>query len=152
MDALRSYARVIVDLLPGGNAVVQRSRRRRLPPPPRYPPELAERLGRVSDDSAFITGNGFALRCRYVLNYDDFTVNEAQDNNWYFCKTDRLDWFFAHHAPRGRFVLFTHNSDEPVDDRFRGHLGRRKLRTWFAANVELRHPRLVPIPLGIANP
>jgi hypothetical protein len=49
-------------------------------------------------------------------------------------------------------VLVSHNSDYPIDERFRRRLRGGALGVWFAANVRLRHPKLVPIPLGIANP
>ena len=56
------------------------------------------------------------------------------------------------HAPRRRFVLVTHNSDYPVDVRYRRLLRSLRIRAWFAANVAFRHRKLVPLPLGIANP
>jgi hypothetical protein len=74
------------------------------------------------------------------------------ENNWWFCKADFLEYFFRELAPRDEFVLFSHNSDIPVDERFARQLRRRKLRGWFAANVALEHPKLRPLPLGIANP
>lgn len=55
-------------------------------------------------------------------------------------------------APRRRFVLVTHNSDYPVDARYRRLLRQWRIRTWFAANVAFDHPKLYPLPLGIANP
>ena len=104
------------------------------------------------EDPSFITGNGFAERCRFVLNYHGFTVNEDVDNDWCFCKTDYLDEFFARHAPRSSFVLFSANSDYPIDGRYEKYLRRRRLKAWFAMNVELNAPKLHPIPIGLANP
>lgn len=127
-------------------------RRRSPPPPPSLPPEEAERLGRVSSDPSFITGNGFAARCRFVLNYGGPETNAGGEEGWCFCRTDALEWFFEHAAPRDPYVLVTHNSDYPIDERFASRLRGRRLKAWFAANAELRHPRLHPIPLGIANP
>ena len=98
------------------------------------------------------TGNGIAERCRFVLNYHGFTVNEAVENDWCFCKTDYLDEFFADHAPRTPFVLFSANSDYPIDGRYERYLRRRRLKAWFAMNVELDAPKLHPIPIGLANP
>lgn len=120
--------------------------------PPLEPPARIASLSRTSDDLSFITGNGLAARCRYVLNYDVLSVNEGVDNNWWFCKRDFLDYFFAQLAPRENFVLFSHNSDYPVDARFRRRLEQRQLVAWFGANVALRHPKLFAFPLGIANP
>jgi hypothetical protein len=127
-------------------------RRPRAPAPESPPPDEAERLGRFPVDQAFVTGNGFAARCRHVLNYGGPFVNDAGEEAWYFCKTDHLEWFFDHVAPRRRYVLVSHNSDYPVGDRFRSRLRGRNLRVWFAVNVTLRHPKLVPIPIGVPNP
>lgn len=129
--------------------------RRRFRPTPLQPGSFgaeAARLSLVPEDTAFITGNGIASRCRYVLNYGEFTENAGVENDWYFCKVDFVDYFFEHHAPATAFVLFTHNGDAPVDERRARHLRRRQLRAWFATNVELDRPGLYPIPIGIANP
>ncbi len=123
---------------------------RRTPEPVRI--EFPADYDLAPEDPSFITGNGIAQRCRFVLNYHGFTVNEGVDNDCHFCKTDFLDEFFADHAPRRSFVLFTANSDHPIDGRYERYLRRRKLRAWFAMNVELEHPKLHPIPIGLANP
>jgi len=115
-------------------------------------PEEAERLGRPPESGEFLTGNGFADRCRHVLNYDGLVVNEQVENDWWFCKVDHLERFFDELLPRERFVLVSHNGDYPIDERYRRQLRRRRLRAWFAANVAFRHRKLIPIPLGIANP
>jgi len=124
-----------------------------LRPPVESPSLVAEMLVRPADDT-FITGNGFADRCRYILNYDVFRVNEDVENNWWFCNPEFLDYFFRCLAPGDDFVLFTHNSnvDRPIGSRFEGKLRQPELVAWFATNVELRHQKLHSIPLGIGNP
>jgi len=52
---------------------------------------------------------------------------------------------------RQRFVLITHNSDESVGRRYLHLLDDPRLVHWFAQNAALRHPKLSPVPLGIAN-
>ena len=108
----------------------------------------------VRGDDAYLTGNGFAARCRYVLNYDAFRINEDVENNWWFCNPEFLEYFFRRLAPDDDYVLFTANSnvDRAVDNRFRRRLGRPELAAWFAINAHLRHPTLFSLPLGIGNP
>jgi hypothetical protein len=133
----------------GGGAV-----RRRLWPI-RPPVETPERVGLLSTrpkDDSFITGNGLAARCRYVINFDDLTVNEDVENQWWFCKSEFIEYFFAKHAPDEDFVLFSHNSDRPIDDGLRRFLDQRQLLAWFATNADARHPKLHAFPRGIANP
>jgi hypothetical protein len=129
-----------------------RPRKRRPAPRAELSPDEAARLGRAPETEDFLTGNGFAAHCRYVVNYDGLVVNEHADTDWWFCRVDHLDWFFAEGLPRGPFVLLTHNSDYPIDARYGRQLRRRRLHAWFAANVAVRHPKLIPIPLGVANP
>jgi hypothetical protein len=107
-----------------------------------------------ADDAAFITGNGVADHCRFVLNYDVFRINDEVENNWWFCNPEFLEYFLRRLAPDEDFVLFTHNSnvDRPIGPRFETALRRPELIAWFATNVELRHPKLFSMPLGVGNP
>jgi hypothetical protein len=119
--------------------------------PPLETPDRAERLGRFPEHD-FLSGNGIAARCRYVLNYDVLSVNEDVENDWWFCKADFLEFFFREIAPREPFVLFSHNADRTIDRRFARRLRNRHLRAWFAENAAFHHPKLFALPLGIANP
>ena len=98
----------------------------------------------------FVTGDGLAARCRHVFD-GTLQTHPEREEDWWFCKLDQLDAFMATAAPRRRFVLVTHNSDYPVDVRYRRLLRQWRIRTWFAANVALDHRKLRPLPLGIAN-
>src|SRR5207253_3116165 len=108
---------------------------------------------RLPEDDSFITGNGFAACCAHVLNYDGrLRSNPAGRPDWWFCKADAVDHFFAHHAPTTDFVFFTHNSDFSVGKEARRYLRRTELRAWFSTNVDYDHPKLHALPLGVANP
>src|SRR4051794_19049951 len=108
-------------------------------------------VGRASGEVRFITGNGLAARCRHVLNYEGPTLNSVE-NDWWFCKTDHLELFFADLAPEGELVLFTHNSDQAIGERHRALLERPNLVAWFAANAALPPPNLHASPRGGATP
>jgi hypothetical protein len=99
----------------------------------------------------YITGNGIASRCRHVWNYDGYRVNPDLRNNLVFVKTDYIDQFFAKVRLDEPFVLFTHNSDYPVDRSLIRHLDDPRVLLWFAQNADVRHPKLRSIPIGIAN-
>lgn len=127
---------------------------RPLRPPVESRALVTKMLVRPPDDT-FITGNGFAARCRHVVNYDVPIVNEdAADSRWWFCNPEFLEYFFRELAPNDEYVLFTHNSnvDRPIDRKFDRKLEQPELVAWFATNVELRHPKLHSIPLGVGNP
>ncbi len=139
--------------LPTLRAVTGRLRRRPAPAAsPEIPSEELERLNRAPDDDSFLTGNGVASRCRWILNYGPPLLNDDGRADWCFCKTDFVDEFFAHHLPKSDFALFSHNSDIVVGAQFRRQLENRRLRVWYATNADLDHPKLRAIPLGIANP
>lgn len=120
--------------------------------PPSGPPEKVREFSQIPSDEAFITGNGIAARCRYVLNYDVFSVNERGREAWWFCKSDYLDYFFAHHAPTEPYILFSHNSDRPIDRRYRRRIDDPRLIAWFAQNPIYDHPKLRAVPIGLSNP
>jgi hypothetical protein len=73
-----------------------------------------------------------------------------------FVYTHELSPFLEHIWPRlegDGYTLITHNSDHEVDDSHLGWLDTTgdKLRGWFAQNVTVRHQKLEPLPIGIAN-
>lgn len=128
--------------------------RRRFAPvaPPVETRERIPGLVRVHPDESFISGNGIAARCRYVVNFDALKVNEDVDNDWWFCQTEFLEHFFRRVAPKRDFVLFSHNSDREIGKREHRFVRNRHLRAWFSTNIVLRDPKLFALPLGIANP
>jgi hypothetical protein len=149
--------------VPGGGPLLQwrfrtflRARRAihrvRPPRPPLHEPAAVVALSVVPEDESFITGNGIAARCRYALNFGELCVNEEVDNDWWFCRAEFLEYFFRKLAPNAPYVLFSHNSDRPVDERFRRRVEREPLVLWFARNLCLDHPKLRALPAGIANP
>jgi hypothetical protein len=103
-------------------------------------------------DDRFLTGNGFAKRCRVMLNYGALEQNPAGRSNWWFCKTDRVHELFSEHPPGSDIVLVTHNSDLSVDRDMAAYVETQPIRAWFAANLDFRDPRFRTIPAGIANP
>lgn len=70
-----------------------------------------------------------------------------------YVHTHLLPLFFQHIWSRlqGRFVLITHNSDDTVNEEHVNYLNDSRLIRWFAQNVEVKHPKLIAIPIGLAN-
>jgi hypothetical protein len=129
-------------------------------------PPLDKRL--EADD--IITGERIQELADVYLGYpEDFDLNprirhqsskhrslesiiEAYDNpTIVFCYTHRVDDFYSKLGFfRNKFVLITHNSDDNID-KFHPLLESPLLLRWYAQNVGFLHPKLVPIPIGIAN-
>jgi len=133
-------------------AAVRRVRRRPLRPPIHTAEQIAG-LNLTPECSDFITGNGLAQHCRYVLNWDALHVNEDVENNWWFCRPEWLDYFFRELAPQDSFVLFTSNSDASIDARAAANMdGQDQLVAWFGANIAVNRTNLFAFPLGISDP
>jgi len=114
-------------------------------------PEHIAALSVTAEDHPFITGNRLAARCRYVINFDDLIVNEDVDNDWWFCRSEFVEYFFAKYEPAEPYVLFSHNSGRPIDASLRRIFRRRRLGGWFAANAAAHHPKLHAFPRGLAD-
>jgi len=70
-----------------------------------------------------------------------------------FMKTDFMHDFFTSTFPRitNGFVLATHNSDAPAPAQYASFLHDAKLLAWYALNPDTVHPKLVPVPISLAN-
>lgn len=49
-------------------------------------------------------------------------------------------------------IIMTHNSDYSLDEKYISLLNNDKIKKWYALNAIIRHPKLIAIPLGLANP
>lgn len=63
----------------------------------------------------------------------------------------KIDYAVHLHLPNTPFVLITHNGDEGVNSKHLRILEDKNLIRWFAQNVEINHPKLESIPIGLAN-
>lgn len=50
-----------------------------------------------------------------------------------------------------QIVLITHNSDRSIEPDLTKYADHKKLLKWFAQNVRVDHPKIIPIPIGVAN-
>lgn len=104
----------------------------------------------------YITGDGFREFCDHIYDETDVSLKPENvlDRQKIFVKTDYLKDFFHQIHPNLQvsYILVSHNSDDHVTQNFAQFLKSEKLIAWFAQNVEgLTHPKLHPIPIGIAN-
>ncbi len=115
---------------------------------------FAERDRRPSPP--YISGDGFRSYCDFI--FDDSGVNfipeQVRKGHTIFVKTDYLDRFVRnyHIHIQHPYILITHNSDHPSPGHFDYLLDDPRIIAWFSSNTEgLTHPKLHPLPLGIAN-
>lgn len=99
-----------------------------------------------------ITGNKFKNLCDFVLDENGFIkTNKDNEIKIFFVKTDYLDLFFSKYKPNHPFILLTHNSDYHINISHLNYLNDSFLLNWYAQNVDISHPKLKSIPIGIAN-
>jgi hypothetical protein len=95
--------------------------------------------------------------CRYTYFDRTKTVTslpeEVLNANILFVYTHVMDFFIDRIFPllKHPFTLVSHNSDNSVDARYLKLLDNGMLVKWYAQNADIEHPKLVPIPIGIAN-
>lgn len=84
---------------------------------------------------------------------DITTINSTFNNpRVVFCYSHRLDLlidkigYFAN-----PFVLISHNSDENITRKYEALLDSGKIIRWYAQNIQMKHPKLYLLPIGIAN-
>ena len=83
-------------------------------------------------------------------------INQLSRARSLFVYTHELSAFIQHVWPRlvgSSYVLMTHNSDDEIGPAQAAWIdvAGAKLSAWFAQNVTVEHPKLVPLPLGVAN-
>jgi hypothetical protein len=101
-------------------------------------------------------------RVREVIEFethrdlDEGEISRLSGRRSIFVYSDALALFQAHIWPRltgSDYVLITHNSCAEVGPEQLAWIGQagEKLGHWFAQNVLVEHPKLSPLPVGLAN-
>jgi hypothetical protein len=101
----------------------------------------------------YITGNKFKKKCHHSYDEHGYLIHsEPIDNEILkiFVKTDYIHNFFNRKIETP-YILFTHNSDLPIDDSYLQYLDNKKLVKWYGQNIMTKHSKLFSIPIGIAN-
>jgi hypothetical protein len=104
----------------------------------------------------YVSGDTFRSFADFIFDETNrsFSPEHVAPGSIVFVKTDYLEDFFKFFHPRILFsyILISHNSDHAITSKFEYILEDEKLIAWFGQNVEnYSHPKLHPIPIGIAN-
>ncbi|HSW85942.1 MAG TPA: hypothetical protein VLG49_00420 [Rhabdochlamydiaceae bacterium] len=114
---------------------------------------LAQNRG---SSAPYISGDTFRSYADFIFDETNipFFPERVRPGNTIFVKTDYLKYFFRRMRPliNCPYILITHNSDLPAPGNYTQLLEDKNLIAWFGQNVEhYSHPKLHPIPIGIAN-
>ena len=108
-----------------------------------------------------------------VCLIDTFNKNDIIDNTKYFLYNTKdtvhiniilsahivythakfIEYFIDFWFPKfdHSICLITHNSDTNITEKYVSFLNESKLDKWYAQNTCIEHPKLVTLPIGIAN-
>jgi len=76
-------------------------------------------------------------------------VGLADNKRIFYCNTHDAPRFFVH-PPKQEFILITHNSDHNVNYALLNK-SPNNLIHWYAQNVDVVHPKVESIPIGLEN-
>ena len=115
----------------------------------------------------FLCGTYFKRLCKIqITDYRDartpeFSIKEDEglDNNYIFCKPEYLSTLSTHASIGAiklpdKFKLVTHNSDINFGANEINFILNLfpNIEHWYTQNLVIDHPKVSPIPIGIANP
>lgn len=107
------------------------------------------------DSLNLLSGQIFQSMCDFCFDGEnsEFFSDKVMFGNKIFVKTDLLKFFIRkiHPMIKNPYVLVTHNSDLSITKTFSSFLNEPKLLRWFGVNIFFKHPKLCPIPSGIAS-
>lgn len=102
----------------------------------------------------FITGNKFKNKCNFYFDGENIiNLNNIINNSVpkFFVHFEHLKKFFNNFKPNHEFILVTHNGDNHINNSCLEYLFDPFLVKWYSQNVDIIHPKLQSIPIGIAN-
>lgn len=100
-----------------------------------------------------ITGNAFKNICDDFIDETKSEIDLSKRPKTIFLYTDWCQIFKTKVLPNINypFKLITHNADQKVDENIIEILDNKNLVKWYGMNCHIKHPKLQPIPIGIAN-
>ena len=104
----------------------------------------------------YITGDGFRKIAQHVFDEttkkDSFDPLSVKQGDIVFVKSDMLDVFFTthHRSIVEPYKLITHNGDRNISEADLKYIDNNIIH-WYAQNVNIVHPKITPIPIGLEN-
>lgn len=108
----------------------------------------------ILKNSMYISGDNFKfIIADEYIDEDKKYIDLTKAPKCIFLKTDWVKIFINKILPKidYEFTLITHNSDYLITSEFLELLNDTRLKKWYAMNCYIDHPKLFPIPIGIAN-
>ncbi len=102
----------------------------------------------------YITGDGFRNFADHIYDktHRHIDIEAIKERDVIFVGDQIIDEFIAkiHPLIKVKYILVTHNGDSFVDDAAIASVNDKVIK-WYGTNAITKHPKVVPLPLGIAN-
>jgi len=98
----------------------------------------------------FMSGHGFRNLCGWEYRDHKLHPTEGQSNYCIFARIEQLDGI-RENLPDSSFILITHNTDYSIGSNWADLADNNKLITWYSQNLEMTHPKVKALPIGLAN-
>jgi len=127
-----------------------------IPPQVYQVPGQPQEHTRRPSSTPYISGDTFRNMANFFVDQMRLPINpdNIKNGDIIFVVPDLLNYFFTELHPKitSRYILISHNGDVPAPGNYAYMLDDPKLIGWFAQNADIKyHPKLVHIPIGIAN-
>jgi hypothetical protein len=101
----------------------------------------------------FITGNKFKSLADDFIDQSKPYIDLSKKPKVIFLYTDWVELFKQCVLPNidYEFTLITHNADMGIYKKDLDLLEDTRLMKWFGMNCHIKHRKLIPVPIGIAN-
>lgn len=105
------------------------------------------------NEDDIISGNSFKRIADDFLDEEKTFLDLSKKPKIIFLKTDWIELFKIKILPKidYQFTLITHNADRSCPSGNLDLLNDIKLKKWYGMNCDIEHPKLQPVPIGIAN-
>jgi len=99
-----------------------------------------------------LIANQIKARPQNLLNISEVTTEDIKRYKRIYVYTHFVDAFFDKFFDHLHGVtLITHNSDFGIHDKYLKYLEGDNIAKWYCQNRETSHPKLISIPIGLAN-
>jgi hypothetical protein len=102
----------------------------------------------------YITGDSFRSLCHHYFDeISTITPNSVVNGDRVFVRNNLLHDFFKEIHPfiKEKYVLISHNDDDTIDEKFLSYINDEKIIHWFGVNMNIKHPKVTPLPIGLDN-
>jgi hypothetical protein len=101
----------------------------------------------------FISGDDIKKLCDDYIDESKPEIDLSKKPYTIFLYTDWVELFIKKVLPNinFNFKLVTHNADRSVSTYCLPLLNDNRLIHWYGMNCSIEHPKLTPIPIGVAN-